>query len=248
MSEQRNPGTAGARLSAGLEALKERLAKAHRVLAAGGMLPLTKGHVSARIPGEPQLLMLGHIHALGRTLDTTGPDDLVTVGLDGRPLEGTVGAVGERYIHTEVAARRDDVGAVVHCHPTYATALGVASVSVLPIGNRGGIFAPRVPVLDFDGQIDTAELGALVADALGEGCALVLKNHGIVATGATIENAVVTAFALEETARMQWIAAQVGTPDPLSPSECARVSRGGDEHDEFFAHVWAHYSAMDPSG
>ena len=230
-----------------LAPLRDRLAKAHRILAAGGMLPITKGHASVRVAGAAQLLVLGHIHALGRTLDTTGPDDLVTVGLDGRQIDGTISAVGERYIHTAIMAARDDVEAVVHCHPTYATALGVAGVNVLPIGNRGGIFAPRVPILDFDGQIDTPELGALVADTLGEGCALVLRNHGIVAAGATIEHATVTAFALEETARMQWIAAQVGTPVPLCAGECARVSRGGEEHDEFFTHVWAHYAAMDPA-
>jgi L-fuculose-phosphate aldolase len=226
--------------------LRERLAKAHRILAAGGLLPLTKGHASARLPGGSTLLVLGHIHAHGRTLDTTGPDDLVTVDLHGDQVDGSVRAVGERYIHTAVLAARDDVGAVVHCHPTYATALAVADVNVLPIGNRGGIFAPHVPILNFDGQIDTPELGARVAEALGDGCALVLVNHGIVAAGRTIENAVVTAFALEETARMQWIASQVGTPVPLSAAECRRVGRGGEEHEEFFAHVWAHYAAIDP--
>lgn len=41
---------------------------------------------------------------------------------------------------------------------------------------------------------------------------------------------------------------QVGTPVPLSAAECARVGRGGEEHDAFFTHVWAHYAALDPAG
>ena len=229
-------------------ALKRRLARAHRILAAGGLLPLTKGHASARVPGSERILILGHIHGLGRTLDTTTADDIVTIGLDGVQVDGEIGAVGERYIHSAVMAARSDIGAVVHCHPTYATALGIAGIAVLPVGNRGGIFAPRVPILDFDGQIDTPERGEMVRDALGEGSAVVLENHGIVAAGSSIDAAVVTAFALEETAHLQWIASQVGTPKPLSAAECSRVSRGGPEHDEFFAHVWAHYAAMDPAG
>ena len=43
--------------------LRRRLAKAHRVLTAGGIWPLTKGHVSARVPDTDQVLILGHIHA-----------------------------------------------------------------------------------------------------------------------------------------------------------------------------------------
>ena len=46
--------------------LRRRLAKAHRILTAGGLWPLTKGHVSARIPGTQNVLILGHIHADGR--------------------------------------------------------------------------------------------------------------------------------------------------------------------------------------
>jgi L-fuculose-phosphate aldolase len=237
---------APAQASTELARLKRRLAQAHRILAAGGLLPLTKGHVSARAPAGEGILILGHIHAMGRTLDTTTEDDITAITPDGVALPGALPPVGERYIHTAVLAGRTDVNAVVHCHPAHATAFGIAGVNVLPVGNRGGIFAPRVEILDFDGQIDTPERGELVRDALGDAPALVLRNHGIVAVGTKIETAVVTAFALEETARLQWIAASVGRPQPLSQIESARVAAGGPDHDEFFSHVWAYYVAMDP--
>lgn len=227
-------------------ALKKQLASAHRIIAAGGLLPLTKGHASVRIPDSDRILILGHIHSRGRTLDTTTEDDIVTISADGEAVEGSVPPVGERFLHTAVLAARDDVNAVVHCHAEHPTALGVAGVHVLPLGNRGGIFAPRVPILDFDGQIETPETGRLVSEALGGACAVVLKNHGVVTVGRTIEQAVVTAFALEETARMQVIASTVGEPQPLTEAESARVSPGGPDHDAFFTHVWAHYARLDP--
>jgi ribulose-5-phosphate 4-epimerase/fuculose-1-phosphate aldolase len=226
--------------------LKTRLAKVHRVLTAGGMWPLTKGHVSARIPGTDRVLILGHIHAEGRTLDTTTAEDLCTISIDGTPLEGRTDPVDERFLHTAILRARPDVNSIVHCHCTYATALGISDVNVIPVGNRGGIFAPQVPILKFDGQIDTPERGEMVREALGDGCAVVLKNHGVVAVGESVEHACVVAFALEETAHLQWIASLVGTPAKISSGEVRRVLTG-KQREEYFDHVWQHYEAMDPA-
>src|SRR5881398_539346 len=109
---------------------------------------------------------------------------------------------------------RPDVQSVVHAHPTYATAFGIAGVNILPVGNRGAIFAPNVPILTFDKQIDTPERGRMVADKIGPGCAVVLKNHGVVVTSDTIENVCITLFSLEETAKLHWTAAQLGKVEP----------------------------------
>src|SRR5882762_1427315 len=94
--------------------LRRRLAKAHRVLTAGGMWPLTKGHVSARIPGTDHVLILGHIHADGRSLKHVDVDDIVTVDLDGTWLEGSVEPVDERFLHLEIMKARPDIMSVVH--------------------------------------------------------------------------------------------------------------------------------------
>jgi len=226
-------------------ALRRRLAKAHRILTAGGIWPLTKGHVSARIPGTDRVLILGHIHAEGRSLIDTDVDDIVTVDLEGRWLEGRIEPVDERFLHLEIMKARPDVTSVVHAHPTYATAFGIAGVNILPVGNRGAIFAPQVPILDFDRQIDTPERGRMVRDVIGDGYAAVLKNHGVAVCADSIENACIATFALEETAHLQWIAAQVGTVQKISTGEVRSVLTGARK-EEFFSHVWGHYSRMDP--
>ena len=76
-----NPVHANAKMTMETEilALRRRLAKAHRILTAGGIWPITKGHVSARIPGTDKVLILGHIHSEGRSLIDTDVDDIVTV-------------------------------------------------------------------------------------------------------------------------------------------------------------------------
>ena len=226
-------------------ALKKRLAKVHRIITAGGLWPITKGHVSCRVPGTDRVIILGHIHADGRNLADTDVDDLVTVNLEGEFIEGSVEPVDERFAHTEVYKAHPEVQAVAHAHPSMATAFGIAGVNILPVGNRGAIFAPKVPILEFDKQIDTPERGRMVVEALGGGCAVVLKNHGVVVTSDTIENVCITLFSLEETATLHWRAAQLGKVDPLTNSEVRSVMTG-HRYEEFFSHVWGHYEALDP--
>ena len=226
-------------------ALKKRLAKVHRIITAGGIWPLTKGHVSCRVPGGDHVLILGHIHSEGRSLADTDVDDIVTIDIEGNFIEGRIEAVDERYAHTEVYKARPDFHAVVHGHPTMATAFGIAGVNILPVGNRGAIFAPMVPILEFDKQIDTPERGRVVREAMGEGCAVVLKNHGVVVASDSIENVCITLFALEETAQLHWYAAQLGKVERISSGEVRSVMTG-HRYEEFFAHVWGHYEAMDP--
>ena len=228
-----------------ITALRRRLARAHRILTAGGIWPLTKGHVSARIPGTDHVLILGHIHSEGRSLIDTDVDDIVTVDLDGNWLEGRIEPVDERYLHLEIMKERPDVTSVVHAHPTYATAFGIAGVNIIPVGNRGAIFAPQVPILDFDRQIDTPERGRMCRDAIGDSVALVLKNHGVAVCGDSIENATIATFALEETAQLQWIAAQVGPVQKISTGEVRSVLTGARK-EEFYSHVWGHYARLDP--
>src|SRR5258708_13802865 len=128
-------------------ALRRRLAKAHRILTAGGIWPLSKGAVTANIPGTDRVLILGHIHSEGRSLIDTDVDDIVTVDLEGKWLERPLEPVDERFLHLEIMKTRPDVTSVVHAHPTYATAFGIAGVNILPVANPRAIFPPHVPNL-----------------------------------------------------------------------------------------------------
>jgi ribulose-5-phosphate 4-epimerase/fuculose-1-phosphate aldolase len=140
---------------------------------------------------------------------------------------------------------RPDIISVVHAHPTYATAFGIAGRNIFPVGNRGAIFAPQVPILDFDRQIDTPERGRMVRDVLGDGLAVILKNHGVAVCGDSIENATIATFALEETAQLHWIAAQLGPVEKISTGEVRSVLTGARK-EEFYSHVWGHYARLDP--
>jgi ribulose-5-phosphate 4-epimerase/fuculose-1-phosphate aldolase len=85
----------------------------------------------------------------------------------------------------------------------------------------------------------------MAAEKMGKCAAVVLKNHGVIVASDTIENVCISLFSLEETARLHWYAAQLGKVEPVSDAEVRSVMTG-TRYDEFFAHVWGHYEAMDP--
>ena len=226
-------------------ALRRRLARAHRILTAGGIWPITKGHVSARIPGTDHVLILGHIHSEGRSLIDTDVDDIVTVDIDGKWLEGRIEPVDERYLHLEIMKARPDVTSVVHAHPTYATAFGIAGTNILPVGNRGAIFAPEVAILDYDRQIDTPEPGGCVVTPSATAWRWCLKTTALRSSVIRSKTPLIATFSLEETAQLHWIAAQLGPVQKISTGEVRSVLTGARK-EEFYSHVWGHYARLDP--
>ena len=99
------------------------------------------------------------------------------------------------------------------------TAFSVARRTLFPVYYRAGQFFPEVPIFDFSGQINTQELGRNAAEALGSAMALLLRGHGTLVVGASIEEAGVNAFALETNARIQFYASCLGTPISLRQEE-----------------------------
>jgi ribulose-5-phosphate 4-epimerase/fuculose-1-phosphate aldolase len=206
------------------------------------------GHISVRTQAGDHCCIMRHIHGEERTLDTFSEEDLIVIDLDGHVALGTGEPPGEYPIHTEIYKRRPDVGAIVHCHPKAPVILSIAGRAVLPVSMRGSIFAPEVPVADDPTQIDTPEKGAAVADALGDGRAVVLRGHGVVCVGQSIVEATVTTIDLNENAQLQLAAAAIAEPRVVRAEHIG--SDGviqGLEH-EFFSSSWHYHVAKERAG
>jgi L-fuculose-phosphate aldolase len=231
-----------------LDDIKERVALGVRILAHQGVFPLALGHVSERVPREDLICILsGDVHDQGGTLDKVGPAEVVVINHKGELIEGKLEPPGERFIHTEVYRTRPDVCAVVHAHPPIAVALSVAGQEILPITARSAHFSPGVTIFSYHGQIDNPSIGAKVAAALEQRCALVLKGHGSVTVGASLDEACVHTLTLEETAHQQWIAAAFGTPTPLPSSDITIEARSPWHTPKFYQAAWSYYRAKMPS-
>lgn len=197
--------------------LQEKLVLACHILAAEGHGDMILGHVSARLPGEERVFMKG----AGLGLEEVGVADIIEIDLDGTQLAGGGRRHSEYPIHTEVYRARPEVMAVVHTHPPHAVALAARGATIEAIGHEGALFVGAPVFEETTTLIRSREQGAAVAACLGTHRAALLRNHGIVVAGESLEETVVYAILLEKAARVQLLAGDGGISATAS-SELAR--------------------------
>ncbi|WP_328418490.1 class II aldolase/adducin family protein [Micromonospora sp. NBC_00389] len=205
------------------QAARHLVALACRVLAQQGLAEDVLGHVSLRT--EDGGLYVRCRGPRERGLLFTDPDDVHAVGLDDNdPLADSYQVPNELPIHREVLRARPDVRAVVHVHPPAVIAADLAGLSLRPIVGAYNIPAMRlahegIPVYPRGVLINRPELGKDVAAVLGDKPTCVLRAHGIVATGDSVQQAVVRALNLDALARITLYAGQHGKVPPELPAD-----------------------------
>ena len=218
-------------------ALREDVAWGCRVLHLFGHEDMALGHVSARRPGTETMWMKGK----GLGLDEVTPTGVVPIDFQGRRLAGTHPIHLELTLHTGVYQARPDVGAVVHTHPRYATALGATGQALEIVSHDGVLFAGGLALFDETPVLitDTAQ-GAAIAKALGPHQAVLIKNHGILTVGPTVPWAVFAAVVLERAAQMQAYARGFGVPQPI-PDAIARAMLPTKYNDALIEEYWRYF-------
>jgi ribulose-5-phosphate 4-epimerase/fuculose-1-phosphate aldolase len=209
------------------QSLREQVAWACRILASEGYADLTLGHVSAR--GSDGEIW---IKRKGVALDEVEADDVVAIDDTDAVLHL------ETVLHTGVYSVRPDVGAVIHGHPPYATALGATAADLALLTHDGVLFADGFGRFDDPDLIVDDDQGGRVAAALGSRRALLLNNHGELFVGKDVPWAVLAAATLERSAQLQSIASTLGELRPISP-ELARRLLPVKYRDEFVNEYWA---------
>lgn len=205
------------------EQAKARLVQAGRILEAHGHADFTNGHVSVRLADDPGLFYMKP-HSIG--FGEITPENILTVDLDGALVAGTGRRHSEVFIHTEIYRARPDVGSVMHSHPPHAVALSTLSETLRPISQAAALFYEGLPI--YEDEIDlirTPAMGRGIVAALGPHIALLMRNHGIVVAGTTIEETTICALMIEQAARIQLLAESSGRPAPEFPPEKIRALR-----------------------
>jgi L-fuculose-phosphate aldolase len=192
--------------------IKQQMVMAGKVLVAEGHDDFTRGHISMRLPDDPKLFFMKP-HSMG--LDEITVQNILTIDLEGNVVAGTSRRHSEVYIHSEIFKARPDVNCVIHTHPTYSIALSATGRTLKCYSQPGALFHDGLGIYtDTINLIRTHAMGAGVARALGQGRAVLLKNHGVVVTGATIAEAVIGTIMLENGAMVQLLVEAAGDPAP----------------------------------
>lgn len=205
------------------------VARAVRICVAANIMDFN-GHVSARDEHDPNVMWINNRHASRSTLTAADivPFDIAA----GRRIGEGIEPPSEWYIHAEVYKRRPDVHGIVHSHPEYIRTLSAVGERLRPIDMVGsGLPEEGAPLFDTPVLINTAARGEAMAKALGDAPVLMLRQHGAVAAGFSVENAVVRMYCAEANARMQYNALQIGQPRYLHGEELKTLSgEGGGQH------------------
>ena len=201
-----------------IEALSETVALSHRLLYRTG-LATPRGHTSARIEGTETFIIKPWPHIQMHRVQAA---DLIVMDFDGNIVGATrkITRVSEWPIHAEIYRGRPGFGAIVHTHQRWATMLGIAGRSILPVvgADLAAPVAEAVPVLDEDKSlIRSVEQGKLVARRMANAPALHLQNHGMVFAAPNVETATLDALQIEYQAEMTWRALLIGDPQTIPP-------------------------------
>ena len=199
--------------------LRKAIVEACRWMNATGLNQGTSGNISAR-HGDAMI-----ITPTGVPYDQLGPDDLPKMPLHGEygAWEGPLDPSSEWRFHLDITKARPDVGAIVHAHSTYCTALAFARKEIpachYMIAASGG---PTIRCADY-ATYGTKELSDAALAALeGRTCCL-LGNHGMIATGPDLDKAKWLAVELETIARQYYLSLAIGGPVLLDDAEIERV-------------------------
>ncbi|MEU5085649.1 class II aldolase/adducin family protein [Streptomyces sp. NPDC021356] len=197
-------------------AWRDLVATARRTVA-DGLVVGTSGNVSVRV-GDTVL-----VTPSGVPYDRLTPDDVTGVGLDGRQVLGTLLPTSELPMHLAVH-RSTSAGAVVHTHAVHATAVSTLVPELPLIHYMAGALGGPVRVAPY-ATYGTEELAAHVLRALADRSGCLLRNHGTLTHGATLDQAYDRTAQLEWMCRLWLTASSVPglTPSLLSPEELARA-------------------------
>lgn len=175
-----------------------RIAAARRMLAHGGCESMVAGHVSQRSPEGADAFWISPFEYFDETL----PERVIEVGFDLTLRHGDWEASPAVQFHAAIYQQRADVGAIVHTHSQYISALVTRQEPVLAYNISAALFAGGQSLYLEDGLRPPVE-GKSVAAALGDGDALLLSNHGVILVAPTLEEATVRAMLIEQAARFQ---------------------------------------------
>jgi len=198
-----------------LDAVISDLVAANRILYRQGVVD-GFGHISARHPARADRFLMSASLAPGRV----GKDDIMEFDLDAKPIDPRGRSIySERFIHSEIYKARPDVNAVLHSHSPTVIPFSVSQVPLRPIMNQAGFLVPDVPVFEMRKVagsrsllVTDGALGKAVAETLGSRAVALMRGHGNVVVGPSVQRVVARGIYTEINARLLWQAITLGGP------------------------------------
>lgn len=208
---------------------KERLAAALRLFARFGFEEGVAGHITAR---DPEFTNYFWVNPFGIPFKHVRVSDLLLVDEEGNVVRGKhIVNRAAFVIHSSVHKARPDVVGAAHAHSLYGKALSSTHQHIEPLTQDACAFYEDHEVFeDYTGLVEDLEEGKRIAQVLGSKKAAILRNHGLLTVGASVEGAAWWFITMERTAQAQLVAKAAGTTYPIS-HENAKLTYGQLGHE-----------------
>lgn len=185
-------------------------------LGSSGLSEGSTGNISVRVSEDMLITPSGMAYELLR------PESMVRVAMDGS-ISGPLKPSSEWCMHRDIYLARSEIKAVVHAHPVHATSLAIRGMAIPPlhymIAVAGGKMIPCAPYATFGSEA----LSHYVLNTLGDLKACLLANHGMIALGTDLAEAMRIAIEVEVLAKQYILSLQLGGPVLLDDEEMDRV-------------------------
>jgi L-fuculose-phosphate aldolase len=185
-----------------------------------GLVQLNSGNVSVRVSDEHLV-----ITPTGISYDDMSEEDLVIIDFNGGRVEGKHKPSSETPMHTTVYKNIDEVKAIAHTHSPFALAFATVGRSVPVISTEGLAVRGPIPVADYACPGTEAQGRAAIKAMKGPPYVMgtLLKNHGVLVTGASLSHAYSMACRIEMAAKVFFLALQIGEPDILTDDQIKEI-------------------------
>ena len=231
------PGTHFGELGEPIEKTQTRVRMAARALGRND-LGHAYGHVSARLNEDSFLV------CAAKPMGLITPEDQGTVV----PLDGPLpdGVLGEVRCHQQIYRRRKDVNGIARTFLRDVMTLSTFERTPKPRIGFASYFAPQPPLWNDPLLLRDDRMAGELAETLGQARAIVMRGNGCILTGATVEEAIVMAFYLEEAAKTELAVIASGQEEKsLVYSEAQAESRAVSSG-QIFERMWDYLTHGDP--
>jgi L-fuculose-phosphate aldolase len=188
-----------------LTQLKAALVAAGQRIIARGLVAMTGGNLSARVPGADAIM----ITPTGYDLAEFKESDLVTVDLDGNPIAGDLKPSSELPMHLATYRVRPDAQVIFHLHPFFSNLMAALDEPIHLMTVDPAYYLLDIAYTEFE-LSGTKELAEVAAQAARQVNVVLLKHHGCMIVADSVKLALVRAENLEVAARMTYYAKLLG--------------------------------------
>ena len=202
---------------------KQRLAAAFRLFAHFGYEEGVAGHITAR---DPELTDHFWVNPFGEPFAHMRVRDLVLINDHGQVVEGDRPVNGAAFaIHSQVHAARPDVVAAAHSHSMYGKSWSALGRLLDPLTQDACAFHGDHSLFDDYTGVDLdVEEGKRIAHALGGAKAVILRNHGLLTVGHSVDEAAWWFITMERSCQAQLMAEAAGTPVLIDRENAERTA------------------------